>query len=110
MELFVDDTKVGHSAGHTNDLTELQEDINKLVELANKRQMNVNVIMLINFHAVTHIYHNNIHGNYIASPINSCQQDNNRLTSRPRCHHHQISQIAETIREMRQNSKQSNIH
>ena len=42
MSKFADDTKLGHRARNLDDIMELQEDINKLVEWANKWQMNFN--------------------------------------------------------------------
>ena len=45
------------------------EDINKLVEWANKWQMIFNVDKC----SVMHIGHNNMKSNYIACPINSCR-------------------------------------
>ena len=44
----------------TQTTMELQEDINKLVELANKWQINLNVDKC----SVMHIGHNNMQGNY----------------------------------------------
>ena len=43
MSKFGDDTKLCHCARNPDDIMELQEDINKLVELANKWQMSFNV-------------------------------------------------------------------
>ena len=43
MSKFADDTKLCHRARNPDDIMELQEDINKLVEWANKWQMNFNV-------------------------------------------------------------------
>ena len=43
MYKFADDTKLCHRAGNPDDIMELREDINKLVEWANKWQMNFNV-------------------------------------------------------------------
>ena len=39
MSKFADDTKLCHRARNIDDIMELQEDINKLVEWANKWQM-----------------------------------------------------------------------
>ena len=50
-------------ARHNDDITELQEDIKKLVEWANKWQMNFNVDKC----SVMHIRHNNMPGNYYMS-------------------------------------------
>ena len=43
MSKFADDTKLCHRARNPDDIMELQEDMNKLVEWANKRQINLNV-------------------------------------------------------------------
>ena len=43
MSKFADDTNLCHIARNPDDVTELQEDINKLVEWANKWQMSSNV-------------------------------------------------------------------
>ena len=47
MSKFSDDTKLCHRAINPDDIMELQEDINKLVEWANKWQMNFNVINVL---------------------------------------------------------------
>ena len=57
---FADDTKLCHRARNPDDIMELQEDISKLIEYANKWQMNFNV----DKSSVMHIGHNNIQGNY----------------------------------------------
>ena len=44
MSKFADDTKLCHRARNPDDIMELQEDINKLVEWANKWQMSFNVL------------------------------------------------------------------
>ena len=49
-----------HSSRHSDKVFELQEDINRLVDFANKWQMNFNVDKC----AVIHIGHNNIQQNY----------------------------------------------
>ena len=56
MSKFADDTKLCHRTRNPDDITELQEDINKLVERANKWQMNFNVDKFF----VMHIGHNNM--------------------------------------------------
>ena len=43
MSKFADDTKLCHAARNPDNITELQEDINKLVDWANKWQINFNV-------------------------------------------------------------------
>ena len=43
MSKFADHTKLCHSGRNQDDITKLQEDINKLVEWANNMQMNFNV-------------------------------------------------------------------
>ena len=49
MSKFADDTKLCQRARNLDNITELQEDINKLVEWEDKWEMNFNVvIMLIN--------------------------------------------------------------
>ena len=57
---FADDTELCHRAWNPDDIMELQEDINKLVECANKWQKNFNVAKC----SVMHIRHNNMQGNY----------------------------------------------
>ena len=53
-------TKLCHRSRNPDDIMELQEDINKLVEWANKWQMNFNVDKC----SVMHIGHNNMKSNY----------------------------------------------
>ena len=60
MSKFADDTKLCHRARNHDDVIELQEDINKLVECANKWQMSFNVDKC----SVMHIGHNNMQSNY----------------------------------------------
>ena len=60
MSKFADDTKLCHSARNPHDIIELQEDINKLVEWANKWQMSFN----LDKRSVMHIGHNNMQSNY----------------------------------------------
>ena len=60
MSKFADNTKLCHRARNPDDITELQEDIIILVELANKWQMSFNV----NKSSVLHIGHNNMQSNY----------------------------------------------
>ena len=43
MSKFADDTKLCHRSRNPDDIMELQEDINKLVDWANKWQMSFNV-------------------------------------------------------------------
>ena len=43
MSKFADDTKLCHSARNPEDISGLQEDINKVVQWANKWQMSFNV-------------------------------------------------------------------
>ena len=75
MSKFADDTKLCHSARNPDDIIELQEDINKLVEWANKWQMSFNVDKC----SVKHIGHNNMQNNYTMSnrqlPTTDQQQD-----------------------------------
>ena len=75
MPKFADDTKLCHRARNIDDITELQEDINKLIEWANKRQINFNVDKC----SVMHIGHNNMQSNYNMSnqqlPITDQQRD-----------------------------------
>ena len=54
MSKFADETKLCHRARNPYDIMELQEDINKLVEWANKWQMSFNVDKC----SVMHIGHN----------------------------------------------------
>ena len=60
MPKFLDDTKLCHRARNPDDIMELQEDINKLAEWANKWKMSFNVDKC----SVMHIGHNNMHSNY----------------------------------------------
>ena len=60
MSKFADDTKLCHRARNPDDIMELQEDINKLVEWANKWQMSFNVDEC----SVMHIGHNYMKSNY----------------------------------------------
>ena len=60
MSKFVDDTKLCHRARNPDNINELQEEINKLLEWANKWQMSFNVDKC----SVMHIGHNNIQSNY----------------------------------------------
>ena len=62
MSKFADDTKLCHRARNPDDIIELQEDINKLVEWANKA-MSFNVDKC----SVMHIGHNNMQSNYTMS-------------------------------------------
>ena len=63
MSKFADDTKLCRRARNPDDIMELQEDINKLVEWANKWQMSFNVDKC----SVMHIGHNNMKSNYYMS-------------------------------------------
>ena len=58
-----DDTKLCHIARHPDDIMEQQEDINKLVEWANKWQMSFNVDKC----SVMHVRHNNMQSNDMMS-------------------------------------------
>ena len=60
MFKFADDTKLCHRARNPDDIMELQKDINKLAECANKRQMNFSVDKC----SVMHIGHNDMQGDY----------------------------------------------
>ena len=60
MSKFADDTKLCLRARNPDDIMELLEDIDKLVEWANKWQMSFNVDNC----SVMHIGHNNMHSNY----------------------------------------------
>ena len=70
MSKFADDTKLCHRAINPDDITELQEDINKLVEWATNRLMSFNVDKC----SVMHIGHNNRQSNYIASKLSTTDQ------------------------------------
>ena len=59
MSKFAYDTQLCHRARNPDDITELQEDINMLVEWANNWQMNFNV----GKYSVMHIRHNNMQDN-----------------------------------------------
>ena len=67
MSKFTDDTKLCHRARNPDDITEQQEDINKLIKWANKSQMSLNVDKC----SVMHIEHNNMQSNCRMSNINS---------------------------------------
>ena len=54
------EAKLYHRARNPDDITELQEDINKLVEWANKWKMSFNIDKC----SVMHIRHNNMQSNY----------------------------------------------
>ena len=75
MTKFADDTKPCHRARNPDDIKELQEDINKLVEWANKWQMSFKVDKC----SARHIGHNNMQSNYNMSnqqlPTTDQQQD-----------------------------------
>ena len=60
MDTTIDDTKLCHSARNLDDITGLQEDINKLDEWAKKWQKNFNLDKC----SVMHIAQNNMQGNY----------------------------------------------
>ena len=87
---FADDTKLRYRVKNLDNITELQEDINKLVEWANKWQMNFNVHKC----SVMHIEHNNMQGNYNMSNQQFPTTD-------------QTDQMAKTNREKLQNGRQS---
>ena len=60
MLKFAVDRKLCHRARNPDDIMELQEDINKLVEWANRWQMSFNVDKC----SVMHIRHNKMQSNY----------------------------------------------
>ena len=60
MSKFADDTKLCHRARNPDDIMEIQEDINKLVDWANKWKMSFNVDKC----SVMHIGHKNMQSNY----------------------------------------------
>ena len=72
---FANNTKLCHKARYPEDIIELQEDINKLEDWANKWQMKFNVDKC----AVMHIGHKNINDNYTKSnqqlPVTEQQRD-----------------------------------
>ena len=63
MSKFADDTKLCHRAKNPDDIVEPQEDVNELVEWANKWQMSFNV----DKGSVMHIGHNYMQSNYTVS-------------------------------------------
>ena len=75
MSKFAGDAKLCHRARNPDDIMELQEDINKLVEWANKWQMSFNADKC----SVMHIGHNNMRSNYNMSnqqlPTTAQQRD-----------------------------------
>ena len=76
MSKFADNTKLYHRARNPDDIMELQEDFNKLVELANKWQIS----FIVDKCSVMHIGHNNMQSN--------CNMSLSRVTSRARvCKH-----------------------
>ena len=100
MSKFADDTTLCHRTRNPDDIMELQEDINKLVELANKWQMSFNVDKC----SVMHIGHNNMQSNYNVSNQQLPTTDQQRdlgiiITKRP--------QVAKTNRGKLQNGQQS---
>ena len=91
MSKFADHTKFRHRARNPDDIMELQEDINKLVEWANKWEESFNV----NECSMMHI------GHYMQSNNNMSNQqlptaDDNRSTVGYRNHHHHRPQVAKT--------------
>ena len=100
MSKFQDDTKLCHGAKKPDDITELHEDINKLVEWANQGKINFNADKC----SVMHISSNNLQDNYYLYTINSCD---NRSAAGSRNHHRQRPQVAKTNREKLQNGQQS---
>ena len=60
MSKIEDDTKLCQRARNSDDILELQEDINKLVECGYKWQINFNIDKC----SVMHIVHNNMQNNY----------------------------------------------
>ena len=72
---FAVDTELCHRARNPDDTMELQEDINKLVEWANKWQMSFNVDKCF----VMHIGHNNMQSNYNMSNQQLRHQINNGI-------------------------------
>ena len=80
---------------------ELQEDINKLVEWANKWQMSFKVDKC----SVLYIRHNNMQSNYNMSNQQLPTTDQRRDLGRNHCH--QRPQVAKTKREKLQNGQQS---
>ena len=72
MSKFADDTKLCHRARNRDDILELQEDINKLVEWADKWQMSFNVDKYSVMHSDTIACKATI-----TCPINSCGQQIN---------------------------------
>ena len=60
MSTLPDDTKLSHKARNPDDITELQKNINKLVEWANKWHMNFDVDKCY----VMYIGNNNMQGNF----------------------------------------------
>ena len=83
MSKFADDTKLCHKSRNPDDIMELQEDINKLVEWANKWQISFNVDKC----SVMHIGHSNMKSSYNMS-MQLIVADN-RSTAGSRNHHHQ---------------------
>ena len=87
MSKFADDTKLCHRASNPDDIKELQEDINKHIDRANKFQMSFNAYKC----SVMHIGHSNMQSNYNMSnqqlPTTDQQPDLHRN------HHHQIAQV-----------------
>ena len=63
---FADDTILCHSSRHPDEVLKLQEDLNRLVDLANTWQMNSNIDKC----AVMHICQNNIQHNYTMATNN----------------------------------------
>ena len=89
---FAEDTKLCHSPRHPDEVLELQEDLCRLVDWANKWQMNLN----INKCAVLYIGHNNIQHNYT---MENQQLISDRRTTRSRNHHNQRPQVKKVVRQ-----------
>ena len=96
MSKFAGYTKLCHRARNPDNIMELQQVINKLVEWANKWQMNFNVDC-----SVMHIGHNNMQGNYNISNQQLSTTINNGIVN----HHHQRPQVAKAKREKLQNGQ-----
>ena len=82
MFKFTDDSQLCHRARNRDDIMELQQDINKYDEWANKRQMSFNIDKC----SVMHIGHNNMQSNCNMSnqQLLTTDQQQNQESSSPK--------------------------
>ena len=80
---FANDTKLCNRARNPDNIWKLLEDINKLVEWANKWQMNLNV----DKYSVMHIGYNKVQGNYSMSnqQLQTTEQNQSPWCQKQKC-------------------------